>query len=246
MEIFYLGLASFLASILGTIGGFGTSTALVPIVLFFLPYDETLLLVAIIHWFNGVWRLIFFHKGIDLKLVFAFGIPGTLLSICGASLIYVIPHLALEKILGVFLIIYSLMVFKDKLESNPISRKIFAPQISSAVTGGIFSGLVTGLIGAGGAIRTMFLLPFKQEKAAYIGTAGVIMLLVDSSRMITYVFNGTFVEENLYWALAIMILVSLIGTAFAKKIVKHIPQEKFKYLIAIFLSLVGLKLLIPL
>ena len=43
-----------IASAVGTVSGFGVSTLMVPVMLFFLPYPETLLFVGLVHWFSDV------------------------------------------------------------------------------------------------------------------------------------------------------------------------------------------------
>jgi hypothetical protein len=45
MEILYITLITILAGGVGTLTGFGTSTIMVPILLFFLPLPQTLFLV---------------------------------------------------------------------------------------------------------------------------------------------------------------------------------------------------------
>jgi len=63
MEILYITLITILAGGVGTLTGFGTSTIMVPILLFFLPLPQTLLLVGIIHWFGDIWKMFFSGKG---------------------------------------------------------------------------------------------------------------------------------------------------------------------------------------
>ncbi len=74
MEIFYITLLTILASGIGALTGFGTSTIMVPILLFFLPLTQTLLLVGIIHWFGDIWKILLFREGLQWKLIFTFGI----------------------------------------------------------------------------------------------------------------------------------------------------------------------------
>ena len=106
MEILAISALTLLASILGTISGFGISTIMVPVVLFFLPLPETLLLVGIIHWFGDIWKMYFFKKGIDWKLLISFGIPGVIMAYFGASLVLTLPEKLLSRLVGAILISY--------------------------------------------------------------------------------------------------------------------------------------------
>ena len=77
-EIIFIALLTLLASVIGTLAGFGISTIMVPILLIVFPLPQTLLLVGIIHWFNDIWKMLLFRKGIRWNLFLAFGLPGIL------------------------------------------------------------------------------------------------------------------------------------------------------------------------
>ncbi|MCO5382844.1 MAG: hypothetical protein NHB15_12750 [Methanosarcina barkeri] len=77
-EIIYISLLTLLASIIGTLAGFGISTVMVPILLIILPLPQTLLLVGIIHWFNDIWKILLFREGIRWKLFLLSAFPGSL------------------------------------------------------------------------------------------------------------------------------------------------------------------------
>src|SRR3989339_2256228 len=86
MEIIYIALLTLIASSIGTITGFGTSTIMIPVLVIFFPPVEAIFLVAIIHWFGDVWKVSLFRKGFNLKLIALFGIIGLITSYFGASL----------------------------------------------------------------------------------------------------------------------------------------------------------------
>ncbi|PLW95919.1 MAG: sulfite exporter TauE/SafE family protein, partial [Marinilabiliales bacterium] len=88
MEIFIIALLTILASGIGTITGFGTSTILVPILLFYLPLPETLLVVGVIHFSGDIWKMILFRKGFYWKLILTFGLTGIIASFLGARIVF--------------------------------------------------------------------------------------------------------------------------------------------------------------
>jgi len=57
-------------------------------------------------------------------------------------------------------------------------------------------------------------------------------------------WSGTTLPNKLWWGLLIFVPFSFIGAQLAKKIIDKIPQNRFRMVIAIFLFLVGIKLLI--
>jgi uncharacterized protein len=237
MEIFYITLLAILAGGIGTLTGFGTSTIMVPALLFFLPLHQTLLLVGVIHWFGDIWKIIFFRKGFDWKLILAFGITGIAASYLGASIVFSISDRILARILGGFLIAYVLFIFfkpKFRLTKNT----------PAALSGGALSGFFAGIFGVGGAIRGAFLTAFDLPKAVYISTAGVIALFIDTTRIATYILNGVTLSSQLLWSFLLFVPASFLGAWVAKKIVDRISQKRFRIIIAVFLLLAGLKFLI--
>ena len=226
-----------IASCIGTMTGFGTSTIMVPIVLLFYPVPQTLLFVGIIHWFGNIWKLILFRKGFQWKLILSFGVPGIVASFLGASLVFNIPGIVLSQILGTFLICYVIYLF---LKS---SFKI-KPSLLTGACGGALSGFFAGVFGIGGAVRGLFLTAFDLPKEVYIATAGAIALFIDTTRLTTYFLKGARLEQLLLWGLLIFIPASFLGAKIAKHIVDKIPQEHFRKVVAVFLLLVGIKLIL--
>ena len=233
MEIVYITILVLIAGMVGTMTGFGTSTIMVPILLLFSPLAQTLLFVGIIHWFGDLWKILLFRKGLNWKLILGFGISGILASFIGASLAFQISEKILMKILGGFLLAYVIfLAFKPGFRLTKNKKNMIA--------GGALSGFSAGIFGVGGAIRATFLTAFDLPKAMYLATAGSIALLIDSTRIITYIKGGTKLEPILLWGMIVFIPVSFLGAKFAKKIVDFIPQKSFRLFITAFLALIGL------
>jgi hypothetical protein len=237
MEIVLIVLVVVIASSVGTLTGFGTSTIMVPIMLSFYPVTQTLLFVGIIHWFGNLWKLILFRKGFQWKLILSFGIPGIAATYLGASLVFDIPTAVLSRILGSFLIIYVIYLFAKS--SFKIKQSLLA-----GACGGALSGFFAGLFGIGGAVRGLFLTSFDLPKAVYIATAGAIALTIDTTRLTTYIKNGARLPHLLLWGLLIFIPASFLGAKIAKSAIDKIPQEHFRKVVAVFLLLMGIKLLV--
>jgi uncharacterized membrane protein YfcA len=237
MEIILITFIVIIASAVGTLTGFGTSTLMVPVILLFYPVPQTLLFIGIIHWFGNLWKLLLFRKDFRWKLILSFGIPGIVTTYLGAKLVFDISTAVLLRILDSFLIIYVIYLFVKS------SFKIKQSLLSGAC-GGTLSGFFAGLFGMGGAIRGLFLTSFDLQKAVYIATAGAIALLIDTTRLRTYYVNGARLPRLLLWGLPIFISASFIGARIAKSVVNKIPQEHFRKVVAVFLLLMGIKLLI--
>jgi uncharacterized protein len=113
-ELILLALLTLVASGVGTLSGFGTSTIMVPVLTLFFPLPITLLFVGIIHLFGDIWKVLLFRQGLDWRLLLWFGVPGVLLSYLGASLSVGVDTVLLERLLGVFLLLYVLFLFSHK------------------------------------------------------------------------------------------------------------------------------------
>jgi uncharacterized membrane protein YfcA len=236
-EVIMLCLLTLFASVIGTATGFGTSTIMIPVMVMFVPVPIALLFVGIIHLCGDVWKILLFRGGLDWKLLLGFGISGIGASYIGASLSLQVQVIALERILGVFLILYVTFLF--------IKREWALPKThGTAVCGGLLSGLFAGFFGVGGAVRGAFLAAFNLPKEVYIFTSGLIALFIDITRVSRYVWGGTQLQEDLLVAIIFCIPISFGGAYLAKKFLTRLPQKFFRTFVGVFLALVGLRLLI--
>ena len=206
----------------------------------FFPTAEALLFVSMIHWFNAIWRLIAFREGFHIKLVLSYGIVGIIAAHFGAKTFFVIDEDLVKKVIAGFLLFYSFFLY-----FKPSFRLKFT-MFNSAIAGSI-SGFIAGLIGMGGSIRGAFLSAFNFEKTVYLANAALILVLIDSSRMATYVSQGLSFENllGMSWTqIFTSIACSFIGVQIGKRIVTNIPQKFFRIVIAVFLLAIGIKLLV--
>lgn len=235
IQIFWVSILTVIASALGTVSGFGISTLMVPVMLFVLPFPEALLFVGVVHWFGDVWKLLLFKKGLNWKILLAFGIPGILTAYLGAALTFQLPTDILSRAMGIFLIAYVVFItLRPKFK--------ITPNAAASITGGTFSGLLGGLTGVGGgAIRAVVLTAFNLEKNVYVFTTGLIGATVDASRIAGYFNGGTRINHLLTVGLPFFIVMSFIGVKIGKVMVEKIPQEKFRYVVAFFLLIIGIK-----
>ena len=237
MELIYLTTLTLIASAVGTMTGFGTSTIMVPLLSLFLPLPLVLLFVGVLHWFGDIWKMLFFKKGFNWKLIILFGIPGIITSFLAASLPITLPELLLQRSLGSFLVFYVAFLFFAP------NWKIKASN-SGALLGGTLSGFFAGIFGVGGAIRSTFLTAFDLPKSVFLFTSGVIGLLIDSSRLSQYLLSNIKLNSSLTKTIILCIPVSFLGAYIAKQLVDKIPQKSFRLFITFALFLVGLRYLL--
>lgn len=237
MEILGIGALTLVASIVGTTTGFGTSTIMIPVLLFYYPLPQTLLLVGVVHFVGNLWKMLFFRSGIRWDLLLIFGIPSISASFIGASLTFSFDQTLLQRILGGALILYMFFLVMRT------SWKLRATKTTAAI-GGILSGFMAGMFGVGGAVRGAFLRAFDLSKEAFIFTAAAIALVTDSTRLVTYTAEQIMLPQYLWYGMTIFLPLSLLGSWLGQRTVRQLSESGFRTIVAVFLGLSGLKFLL--
>ncbi len=235
IALLLISLLTIFANFVGTLSGFGIGTIMVPIFASFFPLPQTLLFVGIIHWFADIWKITLFRGGIRWDLIAAFGIPSIIGTYVGARLVFAVSPTHLLQILGVFLIGYALFLIINptiSIPSHPITTTI----------GGALSGFCAGFFGITGALLSAFLIIFDLPKKVYLATMGMILLIIDSVRISTYVIHGTLLPLSLLVGLLVYIPCSALGAYCAKHVVDKVSARAFRTIVIIFLLLIGIKL----
>lgn len=226
----------FLAEIVGTLAGFGSSTILLPIALLFFNFKTALVLVACAHLFGNISRAAFFRVPLAWRILVYFGTVGVISTIIGALFVTHINQDLLKGGLGIFLIAYGLFAWL-----HPSFK--MSPTKPNMLLGGASSGVLTGLIGTGGALRSVFLTAYNLPKSQYIGTAAVMAIAVDGARIPLYLKNGL-LEKGHFWMLPMLFLLASAGALVGKQLTNKISQAMFERIVLICLMLAGLKLAI--
>lgn len=232
----YFLIVSFFAAAVGTMAGFGSSTLLIPVALLFMDARSAVFLVASFHFFYDTFKLKIFWKEIDFNMFFIFGIPSIIFAFVGALLFSSVNPDALRRVAGVFLIMFSLASFR-----NP--RFILKRNKLVAILGGGVSGLLAGLVGLGGAIRSSFLIAFDLSKEAYVATAAIIAFMVDAARIPTYFFLEAAQNSPHYIHLPFLLVTAFLGVRAGRYFLWKINQKRFKKIVLIALLLAGVRLL---
>jgi len=228
---------SCMAAVGATLAGFGSSTLLVPVGVHFFDIRMAIFLVACFHLFNNVFKVRVFRKKINIRTAALFGVPSILFAFFGASLIIVIPVETVKKILGVFLVVYALSsLLKPKFTLREHGM--------GAVAGGSLSGFLAGLIGLGGAIRSSFLIAFNLPKEVYVATSAVIALVIDLTRIPTYIFTGAVKPGPELYLIPFLVASAYLGVRTGKRLLNRIDHLTFRRIVAAALFLVGLKILV--
>lgn len=229
-------LAAYIAAVFATIAGFGSSTVLIPVAMFYMDLKTAVFFVACFHLFSNLFKVRLFFTKINFKLFWLFGIPSIVFAYIGARFITVVPIELLARILAVFLILFSCITFfKPHVK---IKQNLF-----NALLGGCLSGFLAGLIGMGGAVRSIFLVAFNLPKEIYVATGALIAFVIDLTRIPTYLWAGIVSDHTYYALLPALVLIAYLGVRTGKSLLGKIDQKIFRKVVLVALFLVGIRLL---
>lgn len=232
-EELWIYLITLLASVITLISGFGLGTILTPAFALFYDVKLAILLVAIVHIFNNIFKFFLFRRDVDIVILRRFGMLSVVGAIAGALLQGSLHAGTVKILLGILLVILGTLEFLPHKASYRLPRSI-------DVSAGFFSGFLGGLVGNQGAIRSAYLLNYELSKEAFIGTATVIALLIDATRIPIYFTTHTEYLAGVRFELLLVVVVAFLGTFIGKKFLKQISTELFKKIVALFVILMGI------
>jgi len=235
--LFLLCAAAFAVAALVVAAGFGLGTALTP--LFLLVYDvkTAVFLVAVVHLANNLFRLALFRRGIDFTIVGRFGLASIAGAIAGSLLQPRIANPSLEIGLGGLLVVLGGLEFLPEQKAWRIPRRYDQ-------AGGFFSGLLGGLIGNQGALRSAYLLNYALSKEAFIATGTAIACLIDVSRIPVYVAHYGANLAGAWGYLLLVIACAFAGTLTGARLVQRLAEARFHRVVAGAIVATGVLLIV--
>ncbi len=230
-EIYFLILA-FFSELIGTLSGVSSSTLFVPLGNLFESFQITLALTATLHVLGNSVRTVMYWKNINWPLTLKFGLPSVLFTGIGAQYSDLFSEKSYSIILGIFLIGISsyFLFFKTK--------SLFAGKWLPFIGGGL-SGLLTGMIGSGGAVRSLALTTFNLNPLAFTATSTVIDFGGDIFRFVVY-FKKGYLDQQHYFYFPFLILIAFGANWMAKYWLKRVKKERFEKIVLYFVFFMGI------
>ena len=175
-------LVTFVISTITLLTGFGVGSVLTPTFALFYDVKTAVFLVSIVHVANNLLKYGLFVKHIDRTIVMRFGFISITGALVGSFLQGSFQASWVRLALALFLIVSGASEFYPRNSSVRILQKY-------DFVGGFFSGLMGGLIGNQGAIRSAYLLNYRLPKETFIATATSIAILIDLTRIPVYIYQ---------------------------------------------------------
>lgn len=195
MDIYFIPLASFIASFLTLFTGFGLGTILMPVMALSFPVPLAVAMTALVHLINNILKAALLIKHIDRRTLAAFGLPALVAAVPGALLLDHLSHLPDFGVYTLGGVAFNpapmkltaglLLIFFATADWLPVMDKIGMARLPVWISGS-FSGFFGGLTGHQGAFRSAFLIDLKLSKESFIATGAAIAAVVDITRLIVY------------------------------------------------------------
>jgi len=240
-----------IASALTFFSGFGLGTLLTPIFAIYFPIELSIIMTAIVHFLNNLFKFFLTKKNINKVVLYSFGVTALLGSLIGAFVLKILINFnikfAFEFLSFNFLTtptklaIGVLIIFFTIFESiNDIKIK---NNQSNLLLGGLFSGFFGGISGNQGALRTLFLANIGLTKESLIATGIAISLIIDCTRLGIYYANFSQVDYQINFNLIFVVtLFAFIGAYFGSILLTKITINIINKIITLMLLTIGLML----
>jgi uncharacterized membrane protein YfcA len=220
------------AAAIAAVAGFGIGSLLTPTFALRTSTNVAVAAVSVPHLIGTALRFWSMRSNVDRRVVVTFGLTSAAGGLMGALLQDLTTNRYLTIVFGLVLL------FVAGSELTGLSRRMRFRGPTAWIAGGV-SGLLGGLIGNQGGIRSAALLGFDVSKESFVASATAIGLIVDGARMPVYAWSlGG--EMIAVWPLIAIATAGVVaGTLFGRRLLDHIPDTHFRRIVALLLALLG-------
>ena len=203
------------------VSGFGIGSILTPVLTLWWDTKLAVALVAMPHAAGTALRLWLLRRQIDQRILWGFGAASAAGGLVGAWLHMQFSSPLLRPILA------SLLVFAGVMGLTTRADR-FRLRGASAWMAGAVSGLLGGLVGNQGGIRTAAMLGLDVPRDAFIATTTAVALVIDGVRTPVYLICHAKPLGQQIPLMAVMTAGVLAGTLIGVCALKRLPESQFR------------------
>jgi hypothetical protein len=214
------------------VAGFGIGSVLTPALALQIDARLAVVAVSIPHAIGTGLRLWLLGARVDSKVLWTFGLTSAAGGLAGALLQARAATPALMVLFG------ALLIFTAAAELTGVSSRMRF-QGPLAMVAGAASGLLGGLVGNQGSIRSAALLGVHVSKDVFVATATAVALLVDAARVPVYLWRDHEAIAGIGSWVAVGTAGVIAGTLVGMRMLRLIPEASFRRTVGVLLGLLG-------
>jgi uncharacterized membrane protein YfcA len=228
--------AGVVAGAIASVSGFGIGSVLTPLLSLRVGTKLAVAAVSVPHLVATAYRFWLLRKHLDRRLLLSFGIMSAAGGLTGALLQIYADSPALTVVFGL------LLVFTGMMGLTGYSAQLrFHGWVAWAA--GFLSGMLGGLVGNQGGIRSAAMLGFDVPRHAFVATATAVGLIVDGARMPVYLATQGSEVLQLWPILLATTAGTIVGTLIGQPVLRHLPEPIYRRLVSALVLVLGLFML---
>lgn len=236
MMIAFLILAALLAGGIASVVGFGIGSLLTPALALETGIKVAVAAISVPHAIGTAIRLWTLREHVNREVLLRFGIASAIGGLIGALLHAWAGGAVLTGVFGLLLISAGLAELVGWAKRVRLKGAL-------AVAAGGASGLLGGMVGNQGGVRSAALLGFDLSRDSFVATATAIALIVDAARMPVYLWTEGAELLKIWPTIAWITGGVVVGTILGRHFLRHVPEAVFRRVIGSVVMLLGLYML---
>jgi len=230
-----LVIGSVIAAGVATLSGFGIGSIVTPILAAKMDIELAVAVISIPHLIATSLRCWMLRKYVNKQVLLKFGSWSAVGGLVGALFHGVAGNPVLTIVLSLLLVYVGAAGLLGWSQNLAFEKKW-----SSIV--GVFSGLLGGLVGNQGGIRSAALLGLDLQKEELIGTATAVGVMVDLARLPVYAYTAGAELQGAWKYIALSTAGCLLGTFVGKTLLSKIPEIMYRKVLFLMLCVLGVYL----
>lgn len=232
-----VALVGLLAGVVASVAGFGIGSLLTPLLALETGTKLAVAAVSIPHLVATSVRFYMARAQVDWRVVRSFGLFSA-----GGGLLGALLHVyASSRALGV--VFGALLLFAGGTELAGLSRRMRLGGRAAWLAGAV-SGILGGLVGNQGGIRSAALLGFDVRKENFVATATAIGLIVDVARVPVYLSTEASGILRIWPLVATATVGAVAGTVVGWHALRQVPERHFRRVVALLLIALGVAMMV--
>jgi uncharacterized protein len=227
-----LAAAGVVAGAIAAVSGFGIGSLLTPVLALQVGTKLAVAAVAIPHAIGTALRFLLLRRHVKWRVVRSFGIASAVGGLAGAVLQTLASSRTLGVVFGVLLILAGTSELTGWMQRVHWGR-------TAAWVAGTLSGVLGGLVGNQGGIRSAAMLGYEVPKEAFVATATAIALFVDGARLPVYLYTQGREISSIWPPILIATASVVLGTLLGEHALARMSQAVFRRVIALLLIGLG-------